>query len=409
MRPLVVVAIALVGIASPAAADEPRAAPPVPPDALADAATHATFAAHVIDGDDARVAGRKTAAARSYAAALAVRHDPLIAGRLGVLLVELGRPVDAADLLLDAIQRASSASSDERQGFLKAYDAARAEVAWIDVTISHVGAKLTLDSEPRNKSGFSALSMFVTPGEHELRATLDGYEPAVVIFTARKGEQRTITLTLRELPKPLPPPERLLRRRDVDRAYTVEEPREDEPARREPIVGGVVGQEKKPGLRGTIGAGPVVVFGVASWSPAVGGVLAGSLRPNEYVSIGVEGRAAWLTSGVQGGQINAMTAGGLLSACGHYRWFYGCVLGHLGVMSISAESASYEEKLTLSLLPGAGARLGATWNVADRFVLTASVDALGLTQGKKIVVGQTVLVDQPPVMLGAQVVGGWEF
>ncbi|MDI1430750.1 hypothetical protein [Polyangium sorediatum] len=409
MRSLVVVAIALVGIASSAAADEPRAAPPVPPDALADAATHATFAAHVIDGDDARAAGRKTAAARSYAAALAVRHDPLIAGRLGVLLVELGRPVDAADLLLDAIQRASSASSDERQGFLKAYDAARAEVAWIDVTISHVGAKLTLDSEPRNKSGFSALSMFVTPGEHELRATLDGYEPAVVIFTARKGEQRTITLTLRELPKPLPPPERLLRRRDVDRAYTVEEPREDESARREPIVGGVAGQEKKPGLRGTIGAGPVVVFGVASWSPAVGGVLAGSLRTNEHVSIGVEGRAAWLTSGVQDGQINAMTAGGLLNACGHYRWFYGCLVGHIGVINIEFEGTGYKERSLSFMQPGVGGRIGARLSLGSSFSLQAAAEAIGLARGTKLMVGQTVLIDQPPVMITSQLLTGWDF
>ncbi len=409
MRTAIAVTVALVGLVSPAVAYEARPASPVPPDAIADAAAHATFAAHVIDGDNARAAGRATAAARSYAAALAVRRDALIAGRLGVLLVELGRPVDAADLLLDAIQRASSASPEERLGFLKAYDAACAEVAWIDVMISHVGAKLTLDSEARNKNGFSALSMFVTPGEHELRATLDGYEPAVESFTARKGQQMTMRLTLRELKKPLPGPESLLRRRDVARAYSAEEPPEDEPERREPIVGGVSGQQKKPGTRGTIGAGPVVVFGVASWSPAVGGVIAGSLRPNEHVSIGVEGRAAWLTSGVQGGQINAMTAGGLINACGHYRWFYGCLIGHLGVMSISAESASYEEKSILSILPGAGARLGATWNVVDPFVLTASVDALGLTQGKKIIVGKTVLVDLPPVMFGAQVTGGWEF
>jgi hypothetical protein len=83
-----------------------------------------------------------------------------------------------------------------------------------------------------------------------------------------------------------------------------------------------------------------VVLGVATWSPAIGVGIAGSLRPNEYVSLGLEGRAAWLTSGIEGEPISAMTAGGLVSVCGHLRWFFGCALGHVGVIhgTFSAES-----------------------------------------------------------------------
>lgn len=60
---------------------------------------------------------------------------------------------------------------------------------------------------------------------------------------------------------------------------------------------------------GSIFAGPVVVFGVASWMPAVGAAVGGAWRPNEYFSLGLEGRAAWLTVGVADAPISAMTAG----------------------------------------------------------------------------------------------------
>ncbi|MRG96391.1 PEGA domain-containing protein [Polyangium spumosum] len=409
MRSLGVALVVLLGLTTTALADEPREASPVPPDALEDAAKKARFTSYVIDGDRARAAGRATAAARAYSAALDVRHDPLIAGRLGVILVQLGKPVDAADLLLDAIQRATNATKEERQGFLKAYDAARAEMTWVDVTISHAGTKLTLDGEPRNREGFSALSMFVAPGEHELRARLDGYEDAVETFTARKGQEMRVTLTLRALPEPLPPPLKLRRERPrKPDLSSLDEPPEEEPPR-EPIIGGVIGEQKRSGVRGSVSGGPIVVFGVASWSPAVGAMIAGSLRPNDYVSLGLEARAAWLTSGVEGRPINAMTAGGLASVCGHWRWLFGCALGHLGVINIEGSEGSYMRESYANLLPGLGARFGARLELTRSFSMQAGVDIVGLTRGLKIVAGQTVLVEQPPVLAGAHLVGGWEF
>ncbi len=410
MRFLGVVLLVLLGLTPIALADEPRDASPVPPDALEDEATKARFNAYVIDGDRARAAGRATDAAWAYSAALDVRHDPLVAGRLGVLFVQLGKPVDAADLLLEAIQRATNAAAEERHGFLTAYDAARAEMTWVDVTISHAGTTLTLDGEPRNRKGFSAVSMFVAPGEHELRARLDGYEDAVETFTAPKGQEIRVTLTLRALPKPLPPPLNAWLRRDTPRIPDLSSlPPDDEPPPQEPIVGGVIGEQKKAGLRGSVIAGPIVVFGVASWSPAVGAMIAGSLRPNDSVSLGLEARAAWLTSGVAARPINAMTAGGIASVCGHYKWFFGCALGHLGVINVEFSAQGYKPASYTFVKPGFGGRAGVRVRVTESFTLHGAADVLGLTSGVKVVVGPTVLADQPPVMLGVQVGGGWEF
>jgi hypothetical protein len=331
-------------LAAPASADEPQPASPVPPSDLAHAAREARFTAHVIEGDRARAAGRLTVAAKAYADALDVRPDPIVAGRLGVILVELGKPADAADLLLEGVQRGKDASKQERRAFLDAYDVALGQVTWLDVTVSHAGARITLDGQPKNQDGFSAFTIFVMPGEHELRATLDGHEAAVETFTATRGGMRSITLTLRPLPEPMKPLERLFRRHAREALPHLDEPLKDEPPKREPIQGGVIGEPKKTGIRGSVSAGPVMVFGVASWMPAVGVVVAGSLRPNDYVSLGVEGHAAWLPSDIETAHLDAMTAGGIVSACGHLRWFFGCALGYFGAIIIEAPSTTYVEE-----------------------------------------------------------------
>lgn len=152
----------------------------------------------------------------------------------------------------------------------------------------------------------------------------------------------------------------------------------------------------------------MTVFGVASWDPAVGGVLGGRLSPNEYLSFGLEGRAAWLTSGVAGERISAMTAGGLVSGCGHLKWFFGCALGHLGVLQIEASKETFLEKKDSWFMPGAGVRLGARTHLRS-FVLEANADALRTRTGTKVVVGQEVISEQPPWMFALQVSGGWEW
>jgi hypothetical protein len=40
--------------------------------------------------------------------------------------------------------------------------------------------------------------------------------------------------------------------------------------------------KRKSGPRFSISGGVVTVFGVASWNPAVGGVVGVGLRPNDY-------------------------------------------------------------------------------------------------------------------------------
>ena len=366
------------------------------------------------EGDRLRVAGRKIEAANAYLKALDVRHDSLVGGRLGVLLVDLGRPLKACGLLLDAIQHARNANDTEREGFHKAYDKAWREVTYLDVTISVAGSKLMLDGKPKNIDGDTRFFLFIMPGAHVLHASHEGYKDIVYSFHADKGTDLPVKLVLEALPTTTAAPlEGLFRpeKRGAKIAAARKKADEppDEPEKSTPIYGGVEGAPQAEKTRMSVEGGPVVVFGVATWAPAVGAVAGVRWRLKEYFSIGIEGRAAWLTSGIKGGQINAMTAGGLASGCLHWRWFYGCAVGHLGVINVEGQKSSYKPQSDTFVKPGFGGRVGATLSLGRGFVLGGSFDAMGLDRGIRVIAGQTELVNHPPVMLGTQIVGAWEF
>ncbi|MDI3285325.1 hypothetical protein [Polyangium sp. 15x6] len=400
-----IVIAAILTLGTPALAED------APRPAADDAVQAARFAALVAKADRERAAGRLPEAAMAYAEAFKIKEDPTVGGRLGALLVELRNPIQAADLLLDAIERGQDVSSDERHAWLSAYDVARSQVCRVEVTVSEPHSRVTLDGLPKNREGHTGFILFVPAGEHELRASLNGFEDAVIDFKAIKGGTLRYTLALRPLPSfaLIDPPERLLRRRQLDPATSVEEPPDDEPPKREPIRGGVIDDEKKSGIRGSINAGPVVLFGVATWAPAVGAVLGGSLQVHEYASLGLEARAAWLTSGIEGLQIDAMTAGGIVSACGHYRWFFGCALGHMGMIRVAFSRESYEPVTVVDVKPGGGARIGAKFRLTSSLSVHAATEVLALSSGVKIFVGNTLVSSQPPVMIGVGVGAGWEF
>ena len=402
----------VLALASPARGEEPQF---VHADSLKQAARESAFAAHIAKGDRERAQGRLYDAAAAYADALSIRHDSVVAGRLGVLMAH-DRPAHAAELLLDAIKHANTTPA-ERKTFSDAYEVVRTKGAWVDVIISHAGARTTLDGKPRNEAGFSAFAMFVLTGEHEVRASLPGYVDDARTFRVVPKEDMRIELTLKPIADFDSEPRLLTRENrsppvdtpnELGHARTSDAPtftkQEDPFGYEDPKPA-----EKPAETRWSIGAGPVVVLGVASWTPAVGIVAGGSFRPSEYVSLGLEGRAAWLTSGVGGLPISAMTAGGIASVCGHYRWAFGCAIGHLGVIRIGWSSDSFTGRTDTFFKPGLGGRLGARFVLARSFAVQGAVDLLGLSSGVLVGVGSRVVSETPPLMVASSVVGSWEF
>jgi hypothetical protein len=377
----------------------------------------ARFDLFVRTGNQARLAGRHRDAATAYKAALDIHPHPVVSGRLGLALLKLGQIDLAGNELHLAMEHGQGVPLHERTEITAAYDKAKASTTWVSVKISQVGASVTCDGVPWNHEGISAFWRFTMPGEHTIRAKLDGYEEAVQTFTAKPGERIAISLQLVPIVKLVPIPEDepilLKKKRYFPPPFNSSnvwgspdyDPREDpsygEPKETKPVP-------KKEGPRFSVYGGVVTVFGVASWNPAVGGVVGVGLRPNDYFSIGIEGRAAWLTTQVANQPINAMTAGGLLSLCGHIKWFFACPLGHLGVIKVEGDSSTFNVPAFNNFRPGLGGRLGARFQPTEQFSLQATIEALALTSRTRIVVGNETIVDQPATMIGAQITGGWE-
>ncbi|MDI1445781.1 hypothetical protein [Polyangium sp. 6x1] len=406
------------------------------PEAIRAAAEEARFREHARRGHRAKAAGKLVDALDAYADALAIRPDPLIAGRLGVVLVALNSPAEAADLLHDAVNRDWSADERESRQFSEAYRVARAAVCMVDVQISHMPDTTTLDGKRINGKRHSAFFTFVMPGEHEIRATLTGYRDGRAVFTACKGGSMDVPVTLTPLPpdppiEPIPaptaPPEPAAIPRPPGlpevRLETLGDPRlgiagavavvdgkplpkqEDPYAYDDPPESG----GKKSGVRGSIGVGPAMVIGVASWQPAIGATIAAHLQPAGFFSIGIDARAAWLPSGVGDRPIRAMTAGGLVSLCGHWRWLFGCAVGHLGVLKVDFDKGPYLGASFVGFRPGFGGRVGGIIRVGGPFSVRVAGDALGLSHGTRIGVNDQIIVEQPAVMIAGTTMIDWSF
>lgn len=394
-----------------ARADSPAVQTPL------DTAKQAEFNSFVAMGKRAQLVGRYDEAATAYRAALDILPHPVIAGRYGLVLMKLGHLDKAAEELHEAHERGQGVTLQERREVAAAYDKAKALTTWVNVNVSHMNAIVTCDGEPWSRDGFSSFWRFAMPGQHTLRATLDGYNETVETFTAKAGDEITISLRLVPIPKvePISDDEPILRKRrrfppqfhGSNIVGAADYDCKEDPSCGEPKETKVV--KKKDGPRFSVNGGVVTVFGVASWNPAVGAVIGIGLRPNDYFSVGVEGRAAWLTTQVGNQPINAMTAGGLLSVCGHIKWFFACPVGHLGVIRTEGDDSTFNVPAFNNFRPGFGGRLGVRLRPTERLSLQATVDALALTYRTRILVGSETIVDQPAAMVGAQVTGGWEF
>ena len=391
-------------LASPAGAEEPT--PPA-------SSPFEPFSVLVRTGDTARKQGRLDDAFIAYGSALQLREDPTVRGRLG-LLAASSDAVVAANSLLRALEGNGGADEAEKKAFAGAFLGVRAKVCQLLVRGNVYDAQVRIDDSISGENLGPAYKVFLAPGVHTARGKSPTAGEVTEVFDCPKGETKEVSLkwALPELPPVEPkvdattavivePPDK--RRLGAKHAFETE-PEEE----REPIVGGVLNEQKKPWSRGSIGIGPTAVFGVATWAPAIGVVLSGTWRPVEIVSLDLDARAAWV-SAIDGRRISAMTAGVLLSACVHWRWLFGCVTGHLGLYNVSFSEESYTGESFTFFRPGLGGRAGARVPVWQTLAVQFTADALGLESATTVAVGPDV-VSHVPGFLGSASVGAvWEF
>jgi len=389
----------------------PDATPPPDP-----AAVDAAVSALVKLADTARKQGRWEDAELGYREALKLRNDATVVGRLGLTLVAAGQPARGARNLMEAIERGGGVGP-ENDEFFKVFKRIRPTVCLLYVKGNLTDALVSIDGGAFHKENGSQFKLFVAPGKHVLEGKSEERGVARAERTCPEGGEAT-TVLLWHWPAGLPQkPERLFRLRkkgevipgiDDDRPADI--PREeDEPPPRKPIFGGVGGEDRPAQKRGSVGGGVAVVSGVATWAPAIGVALHGSLQLHEVISLDLDARAAWLTSGIGGEPINGMTLGVLLSVCGHWRWLFGCATGHLGMIAVSFDETRYQGRSFAAFRPGIGGRVGVHVGVTDALAIVSSVDALGLNVGTRVVANGVAVSEQPPIMIGGSVLGVWKF
>ncbi|TKD03205.1 tetratricopeptide repeat protein [Polyangium fumosum] len=413
-------------LAPVAYADEPDTAPPdaaspaEPPPPSPEAVTKA-WKVLVELGDAARARGQVDEAVKAYRRAYDLHPDPELAARVGLYLLQIDRPVSATALLIEALEGGAGKDAKDKERIMRGILAVRARVCLLHVAGNLQDAAVTVNGDPVSRKLGAFFRMFEVPGrlvivgqskEHgeardvvncpaggEVYANLRWKlpEPAPNVEPAPKVEPAPAPAVVPVAP-PVPLAATKAKAESALGVYVERYTKQEDPYGYEEQPAKPSDAEKKP-MRGFVGVGPVVVFGAATWAPAVGASITGGLRLHEHVSVELEGRAAWLAGGVKGEAITTMTAGGVLGLCANWRYFLGCGLGHLGVIAVNWDETKYERGSDVFFSPGFGGRLGARLDLGSSWGLQVAGDVLGLSRGTRIVVGQTVLVEQPAVMI----------
>jgi len=132
--------------------------------------------------------------------AWSLQHSPDVAANLGMCQATLGKYVEAARSLRFARRHATVGTSDkQRNGLRRALEAVEKHVASVTVSVTPPQAKVTVDGNAVDQTDLPG-PLFLTPGEHSLRATAKGFDPEARSVVLKEGKPQTVTLELRAVP-----------------------------------------------------------------------------------------------------------------------------------------------------------------------------------------------------------------
>ena len=416
LRRLVVLVLVAVVVCSHggARADEPTSLPAI------DAA--ARFAELVRSGDKARAEGRLSDAVRAYSAALRIRRDARIRGKLGLIALEGGANAEAVGLLLEAFTDGHDAPRAERQKIFEAYERARPLVCRLDITVSHPGAEIRIDGVREPASAIDYFT-FVAAGRHELRASLPGFTDALEVIDAPKGGRLRVALVLRPeappthaLPLPLPPAPghdtadagQLLRDTLRD-AAPASMPGSSSSSSSTSAPASMPGSSAAG--RWAFGAGPAFVFGGVSQLPASGFVASVERHLWEVFSARLDVRYAVSPYGIEGWPLRGLTVAAMPAACFARGIVFGCLLSHLGSIGHETDTSRTRPFSAWMFRFGLGASAGVDIPVRGPVFARITADAIVLQDVTPIRSGMndsaSLLWTGPPVMGGLSFAVVW--
>jgi hypothetical protein len=321
-------------------------------------------------------AGRLNDAINAYDAALDLRDDPLVSGRMGLALMMWEDPklwVVAARLLQVAVSDTAGVSSAERRQIFQAYERVRRHVCRLEVFANDVKSEIDI-GDGRMKASNGAFWVFVAPGAHELIARLKDREDIRRPYECANGATITIHVDFPMPPEPKP------------KTITVEKPGKERT---------VVVRERAPSApppssaqtRGRFsgGLGPVMVFGAAT-SPLLGATITGAYRRG-FLSGMLGARGAWSVGSLGVQTLGIFMASGLVGPCVHWKWLNTCAFGSLSVIQPRIEpNELYVVENGGQIVPGIGIGVGAQYRLSSSILLGLSGDVTALSRELAIVV-----------------------
>ena len=351
------VTVSLLALALMLTASPGRAQSPTP------ATTATDLSTHVRAGDRARAEGRLTDAAFAYLTALKLKDDPSVAGRLGLVMLKLGETRLAANTLVRAIEDQASLTAGERAQVTKAFEAARREVCRLTVRTNENGAELLIDGKVADDSATTTAVLFIDPGEHDITVRLKGYHDATTHIKAEKGGVADVTLELRPVDPPSPPPAPASPYPPPSTLQPAPEgaPKPSAPERPKAEEASLFRPRSV-----VIGVGASALWGLAP-APVLGPSLAASVRWG-ILSVGADARAAWsLPIGQVGTELRGTYYAGTVQGCGHWQWAFGCALVQVNAVAYSIVSERRDVNAGTVVLPALGAAAGVELPQGSRF------------------------------------------
>lgn len=333
------------------------------------------FASLVRQGARAADQGQLSTAIDAYEKALKIYHDPLIAGRLGLLYSMTGIPSDlpyAAHYLYGAVMSSAGKSATERKAFFEAWDFAQTKVCRLIVVSNSETASIAIGSNISAHTGSAWI--YAKPGKHTVVGQLDGHTQERTIDCPH-GKETFVnfifapTIDIRKL---LDQAEERLAFLDTG-SLTLRAP--DKPTTNP------LGKT----LRGVgLKVGPIAIFGVTR-TPAYG-LSASASYKLKHVNPTLATRAAYAPRPYEGNALDIYNFSALVGACKPIQWIDLCGFGGFNIIKPVSTVATPESFYTYAqYVPGFSIGVRTKRNVSKTISLYASGDATVLTEPAALV------------------------
>ena len=273
------------------------------------------------EGDRALAEKRLHDAIKAYSAAMHIRRDPLVAGRVGLTISYFDDPEAfevAAQLLYEAVADAAGVSLQEKNAFFAAYTRVRRQVCKLSIDTNDANARIDLggDFDSHQLSFF----VFVKKGKGETVGRLKGREDIRKTWDCA-GDQ-DIELRFDFPPAATDPP----------KTITVMVPaKETVKIVHVPIpVEHSIAKPDSKGNRLGVLFGPSVIFGVAP-SPAWGLSLSSTYKFERWSAM-LGARSAYAFGPIEGQTLDVFNFGAFGGPCFRERWFSACAFGSMNII-----------------------------------------------------------------------------